>query len=282
MRSSVAVIAPRPNLPDLDQPVCVCKPAGGAWQTAKGKVLTLLYFEVAVDQFVLGDVLCSADAGELWILPTGSTLRGLGEGVWRVSFQLDLLSAFGRGLGDSYPAWDSLQALSAAEVKSYHTTDVQLWNSTLRALAGELTARDLGYCETSKAYLTLLLVQLLRLAQQDLEATQGFSNPLVARVMGYLDQHYAEEISLSSVAEVFHRSPAYLTTLFKQETGRSLHDCIIERRMAEAKRLLQASSLAVAQIGERVGYPEATHFSRLFRKRVGLSPAALRLAESER
>lgn len=275
MRNDVLSSVTPAYLPTPERPVSVCRLTPEPWQSQRDTTLTLLYFE-AQTNFLLDHQPATAAPGVVLLLPPGTELSGLNRSVWRLSFQLDLMKPFETGLGDTYKSWASLRTLTAGGVRRYQAGEPQVWLTSLRALEGELSVQDLGYCETSKAYLTLLTVHLARLARADLEVSEGIANPLVAKVMSYVERHYAEPISLSRVAERFHRSAPYLTTLFTQETGRSLNDCIIERRVEEAKRLLEYTELSVSEVGERVGYPEPTHFSRLFRKRDGRSPTAFR------
>ena len=237
--------------------------------------MTLLYVETP-STFTLNGEPHHAATGEVLLLSPNSKVNSLTGRAWRLSFQLDLLSTLGEGLGDTFESWTSLSSLAVSGLRRYTVAAPQVWLTSLKALEGELTAQDLGYCETSKAYLALLIVQFTRLAEKDLEVAGGSDHPRIRKVIAYIDQAYTKPITLSSVAKKFHRSAPYLTTLFKEETGRSLNDCILERRTEEARRLLRHSSLPVAEVGERVGYPEPTHFSRLFRKRVGVSPTAFR------
>ena len=259
--------------PNIDRPISVFKLTRDTWQAPRAKVFSFLFFE-GTAEFGFAQERLGTEASEVVLLPPGSSVKVLAakQPVWRVSFQLELLNTLASGLGDVYKGWHALGGLSSggSDLSRYHVEDAALWSSTLTALSREVNTQDLGYCETSKAYLSLLAVQLARLARQELASTEAIENPLIAKVMAHINSSYAESISLSQVAETFHHSPAYLTTLFKKETGTSLGSCIIERRIEEAKRLLEHSSLSVAAIGERVGYPEPSQFSRLFRKRVGV------------
>ena len=262
----------------LEHPVSVGKLSASTWQMPKGNAMTLLYVETSTN-FILDGEPHHTATGEVLLLSPNSKVNSLTGSVWQLSFQLDLLSTLGEGLGDTFARWSSLSFLAVSGLRRYSVAAPQVWLTSLKALEGELTAQDLGYCETSKAYLALLIVQLARLAEKDLEVAGDSDHPLIGKVVSYIDQNYTEPISLSSVAKRFHRSAPYLTTLFREEIGRSLNDCILERRTEEARRLLRHSGLSIAEVGERVGYPEPTHFSRLFRKRVGISPTAFRNGE---
>lgn len=105
------------------------------------------------------------------------------------------------------------------------------------------------------------------------------SDSLSRRVLSLIEERYAEPLTLTQIAESVHRSPAYLTTYLRQNTGRSVVDCLITRRMDVAKDLLITTDLSVADIGERVGYPEPSVFSRQFRRALGVSPLNWRLQE---
>jgi AraC-like DNA-binding protein len=90
------------------------------------------------------------------------------------------------------------------------------------------------------------------------------SQPLLSRVFRFIETNYQHSISLREVAEAVGRSPAYLTDLVRRETGKTVLNWIIERRMAEARRLLLETEHSVEKIAEAVGYFDRRHFSRQF------------------
>ncbi len=90
------------------------------------------------------------------------------------------------------------------------------------------------------------------------------SQPLVNRVFHFIEINYHQSISLREVAEAVGRSPAYLTDFVRRETGKTVLNWIIERRMVEARRLLIETDQSVEQIAEAVGYFDRRHFSRQF------------------
>jgi AraC family transcriptional regulator, arabinose operon regulatory protein len=108
---------------------------------------------------------------------------------------------------------------------------------------------------------------------------RGQRKALDARIQAarsYIDEHYADEITLSDVAAASNISASRLSGLFKQETGSSVMSYRNELRLAKAAQLLLQSNLRIAEIGSRVGYPEQAFFSRIFRKYLGLSPRQYR------
>lgn len=75
-------------------------------------------------------------------------------------------------------------------------------------------------------------------------------------------------------------SPVYLSFLFKQVEGVNLSDYLTEIRLGEAKRLLATTSLKTYEVAVRAGYADEKYFSRLFKKRTGLTPTEYRNREA--
>lgn len=96
------------------------------------------------------------------------------------------------------------------------------------------------------------------------------------RVMHWLEEHYAEEISLASVADELHLSKFHLSRIFRSETGSSISDYLAVRRIKIACRLLQTTTLSIERIGIEVGVPNASYFIRMFKKIVGTTPLKYR------
>lgn len=94
---------------------------------------------------------------------------------------------------------------------------------------------------------------------------------LVKTVRRIVETEMQEGLSVNAVAERLHYNPSYLSRLIKQETGQSLVDLIISIRVEEACRLLKAGN-RVQDVALAVGYDNLAHFSRIFKKKMGVSP----------
>jgi AraC family transcriptional activator of pobA len=123
-----------------------------------------------------------------------------------------------------------------------------------------------------KSLLALLLAEVTRAVTVD-HAPQ---TSLVAEALRFIERRCLEPISLSDVARAVGRSPSYVTTALKQATGKSAVAWIIAGRLSEARSRLLHTDEMVEIIAERVGYADATHFIRLFRRAHGCTPAAWR------
>ena len=95
-------------------------------------------------------------------------------------------------------------------------------------------------------------------------------------VFDFIEANYHLPIMLSDVAQAAGYSPAYLTTLVGRQTGRTVARWIIERRMAEARQILENSDQSVEQIARTVGYANPRHFFRQFLQYHGVPPQVWR------
>ncbi|SEL54290.1 AraC-type DNA-binding protein [Streptacidiphilus jiangxiensis] len=151
-----------------------------------------------------------------------------------------------------------------------------VWAATIAAIETELAERAEGYRQAVLAHLTLLLVDVARLATDVVADLRRSNEPLLAEVFEVIERRFAEPLSLRDVADAVGLSPGHLTTVVRQRTGRTVVDWITERRMAQARRLLSGTDLPVAEIARRVGLPDPGYFARVFRAAHGTTPRAWR------
>lgn len=97
--------------------------------------------------------------------------------------------------------------------------------------------------------------------------------PEVKRAIGYIKDHYSEEITLAQVARHVAMSESRLSSVFKKETGKGLISYLEEYRIAQAVKLLSESREPMFLIAQRVGYPNVNYFSRVFKKVRGEAPS---------
>lgn len=99
------------------------------------------------------------------------------------------------------------------------------------------------------------------------------SGTAVETVKRWISANYNQHADLNTLAGMVFLTPSYLSKLFKQETGMTLTDYIIEIRLRKAKQLLKnAPDLKVHEIGAKVGYPDPAYFNKLFKRVVGVTP----------
>ena len=87
----------------------------------------------------------------------------------------------------------------------------------------------------------------------------------------YIQERYAEPLTLNLVSAVVGLSPSYFSMVFKRETGRNFVDYLLEVRMEAAKELLVGTNLGIGEIAEKVGYNDMKYFYKRFKQSMGVS-----------
>ena len=111
------------------------------------------------------------------------------------------------------------------------------------------------------------------------DAGQGSEARLSLRLkrsIAYIEEHLSDNITMHELAAVAGVSRDHFVRTFRKSTGETPHSYLVDRRMARARRILETTDLRVADVARRCGYDSVTYFSTLFRRQVGVSPAAYR------
>lgn len=98
-------------------------------------------------------------------------------------------------------------------------------------------------------------------------------NPLADSAIAYLMEHYAQDISLTSLADYLSANPSYLSRLLKQETGKNFTDILTNIRISKAKQLLNEPGSRITEVCEKVGYSDYAYFYQVFKRVENISPS---------
>lgn len=169
----------------------------------------------------------------------------------------------------------------------YHTTG-ELRQKLFKLCTSMSAENDIsrkGRYVMLKSYLMQMLILLYREQSEPVKTGAGCSfesaskNYVVEQMMNYIEDHYDEKISLDRIAENMYLSPFYISRIFKSETGDTPIHHLINIRLEKAKELLESGwSESIQEIAARVGYDDAYHFSKLFKKKYGIPPSQVRKA----
>ena len=94
----------------------------------------------------------------------------------------------------------------------------------------------------------------------------------------YIDSHLGDDLSLTTLAQIGGFNASYLSRLFKQVTGQSPSEYILQKRMNLAKSLLAETNIKIQDIAAQTGYLSAHSFTRTFRNETGISPTDWRMS----
>jgi AraC family transcriptional regulator len=148
------------------------------------------------------------------------------------------------------------------------------------ALFADLKEESVGGRLFAESAAHLLAVHLLRKYATGThpvrECSGGLSRSKLRRVIEFIHSHLEHDMTLAELAATVGMSPYHFARLFKQSTGLSPHQYVIERRIEAAKKLLMHTELSIAMIAYRVGFASQSHFAAHFRQRTGVTPKAYR------
>ncbi len=151
------------------------------------------------------------------------------------------------------------------------------------SMEAENAVRRQGRYFMLKSYLIQMLLLVIREQCEPMERPRGCDfetanrKYVVDKIVEYIEDHYNEKISLDQIAENMYLSPFYISRIFKSETGSAPIRRLINIRLEKAKELLEGGYQgSIQEVAAMVGYDDAYHFSKLFKKRYGVSPSQVR------
>lgn len=108
------------------------------------------------------------------------------------------------------------------------------------------------------------------------QAERDTENRRVQKVKQYINDHYAEEIRLETLASLVGMAPTAFSRFFRQRAGRTVMDYLIDIRLGHAARLLVDTSENVSEICYSCGFNNLSNFNRMFKAKRGYTPRDFR------
>lgn len=152
----------------------------------------------------------------------------------------------------------------------------------VRALEADLEAGLPGGKLFGESLLCALAVRLQRsyavTPPRVAKPGNGLPRPRLNRVMEYVEANLDQEIALATLAETAGMSTHYFCELFKQSVHLSPHQYVLRRRIERARKLLNDPEITVLEAAVRSGFSDQSHFTKIFRRIVGVTPTGYRAA----
>ena len=101
----------------------------------------------------------------------------------------------------------------------------------------------------------------------------GLPDCRLRRVAQYVQDNLHRDLRLAELSGLVHMSPYHFARLFKRSTGVSPHRFLVQRRIEQARALLAAQTLPIAEIARSVGFRTPSHFATIFRRISGITPS---------
>lgn len=130
--------------------------------------------------------------------------------------------------------------------------------------------------EVTSSAVKTLIYSVLRYESEGRITDMRKGTPLVRNVIDYIGENIGSDISNRSIAEHFHFNASYINRVFKKHTGTTLHEFILVMRIDAAAEKLRSQSTSISEIAKLTGFSGAVHFTKAFRKRMGMTPSEYR------
>ena len=171
---------------------------------------------------------------------------------------------------------DALRCLPHSRRDSIHFSNCSRVEKYLFDIHGEIT----GFVKPDRMIVRNILANLVREAARSQSASRTTAVPealLAARLT--IDTRYHERLTLAQLSSDAGFSIPYFCTEFRRHFGFPPITYLLQRRMLMAATLLRGTMLRIGEIGQRVGYDDPYHFSKLFKTSFGMPPSSLRSME---
>lgn len=184
-------------------------------------------------------------------------------------------------LGDSFSYLHCFEQAAAHHNYKFETLLSQRQNldSGLESIQYEFKHPNLGHRQA----ILLQLLQLLLFLNRDLgsgtkpSTGDSIAPPMWMReILLYIDQHFCEDIGLKTLSKQASVTPAHFSRVFKQLIGMNITAYIMTKRIIRAKQLLSENDLNISIIAEMCGFESLPHFHAMFKRVLGMTPAAAR------
>lgn len=103
------------------------------------------------------------------------------------------------------------------------------------------------------------------------------SNSVIRDILKHLEDNSYDAVTITSLAEQYHFNPNYLCRVFKREVGMPLTEYLIHTRLEKSCLMLRNTQILVNKIAEKCGYTDYFYFSRLFKRKYGITPSQYRI-----
>jgi len=169
---------------------------------------------------------------------------------------------FTLGIGPFTNVRDDFIAALVGEMDRLHAEDGRL---------------DTAYCETMAHALVAYLARRYGRSRLPTQKQPWKLAPWrIRRITEYVEAHIGREISIAELARLVGVTEGHLHRAFRATTGMTPLSYIVQRRIQHAAAILRERNITIAELAQRVGFVSASHFSRTFRRVVGMSPARFR------
>jgi AraC-like DNA-binding protein len=153
--------------------------------------------------------------------------------------------------------------------------NMQELESTLFEIKDEYITRKKYYINRINGLFLSLLGDVARYACS-IKGRQGEFGVTIDRIIEWIHNNYSKPLSNKDIGRHFNFHPNYINRLMVMHTGTSLYKYVLNYRISQAINLMQSTSMNITEIANMVGFKDINHFSKYFKKTIGISPKHFR------
>lgn len=157
------------------------------------------------------------------------------------------------------------------------------YSNQLLDLIGAFQLEIMNYGEAYARMLHSLSTQIVFQLIRDLHAGQekssekiNLDNQYISKAILFMQEHYQTSISISDICNLIYLSPCHFKRVFKEQTGRTPHQYLMDIRLQRARELLERKADSIEDVAKRCGFVNAGHFAVAFKRSTKLSPSEYR------
>ncbi len=157
------------------------------------------------------------------------------------------------------------------------------YSSQLLNLIGEFQLELMSYGEAYPQMIRSISTQIVFQLIRDIHAEQeknsrtiSRDNQYISKAISFMLENYQTSISINDICSLIYLSPCHFKRVFKEETGRSPHQYLMDIRLEKARELLGRKENSIEDVANQCGFVNAGHFAVAFKRSVKLSPSEFR------
>ena len=160
-----------------------------------------------------------------------------------------------------------------------YTLPNDLFNS-FKVIIEEATHKQKGHELIIDSIISQLSINILRATENNnstyLTNTKNDRHNLKLAIE-YMEENFCQDFSLNDIAKIANFSPYHFIRVFKNQTGKTPHQYLIELKIQKAKFLLQSNKYNITEISHLCGFSNSSHFDVTFKRKTGMSPSEYRI-----
>ncbi len=221
-----------------------------------------------------GGPLVNLHPGELLLIPPGLDTGTVVDLRAIDSFRISVSPPLMARAAEAIPGRSEMEDLRISAQK----TGDEILKHLIFALIAEVSSADSATAAHANNIGFTLAVHLVATfgATKGKETNVSMTMPLpswrLKRVLNYIEDHLGDELDLEVLSKVAGLSRMYFGAQFREATGTSPHRYVLNRRVAASLALLRDTERSIEEVARRSGFKSDTHFIKVFRKIVGISP----------